>query len=410
MATQLNTLGANDAKTTRTLLHEAIPITGSIVSGTYANASHASVQENIRDYSHGMFQAVYDYPYLSSSSNHLFDISFGYSANSPFSASNSLAYPGTYPTGEGASSNPVPVQQEKKINIYNQMAQVLMGHDETGSIKDFQLPDGTKIHEAFFINFSRLLTKDEVKKGSFTLKIGKGSVSSSFRTEHTTDTYAGSDPLFNDLEVIKRQSPASGQTDLFYTDSPAGEYAVLSGSTSKNSAGLLFYQAGIAVLSASLLVYPSGSGHSTRAKHQRTTSTTMHHHLSASDMGQTTGTQTAFTKHTIKSVLTGSTIKNCVNQLRHRLYSIDFNNTIELHSTKYFCRARHNEYNYSANPTYLTGSKVRVKTSTFDQPVSYITTVGLYSGAGELVAVAKLSEPIKKTPDNDLSITVRLDY
>jgi hypothetical protein len=406
MATQLNTLGANDIKATRTLLHEAIPITGSIVSGAYTNAAHASLQENTRDYSHGMFQSVYDYPYLSSSANHLFDITFGYSANSPFSGSTS-----TSPSaGAAAMAFNGVVQQEKKINIYNQMAQVLMGHDETGSIKDFQLPDGTKIHEAFFINFARLLTKDEIKKGSFTLKIGKGSVSSSFRTEHTTDTYAGSDPLFYDLEVIKRQSPASGQTDLFYTDSPAGEYAVLSGSTSKNSAGLLFYQAGIAVLSASLLVYPSGSGHSTRAKHQRTTSITAHHHLSASDMGETTGTQTAFTNHAIKSVLTGSTIKNCANQLRHRLYSLDFNNTIELHSTKYFCRARHNEYNYSANPTYLTGSKVRVKTSTFDQPVSYITTVGLYSGAGELVAVAKLSEPLKKTPDNDLSITVRLDY
>ena len=398
MATQLNKIDGNDIKATRTLLHEAIPITGSLVSGTYANASHASLQENIRDFSHGMFQAVYDYPYLSSSANHLFDLAFGYSANSPFSASTSVS--------PGAAVGVV--QQEKKINIYNQMAQMLMGHDETGSIKDFQLPDGTKIHEAFFINFSRLLTKDEIKKGSFTLKLGKGSVSSSFRSHHQARSDATTNDTFYDLEVIKRQPPASGQIDLFYTDSPAGEYSVLSGSTSKNSAGLLFYQAGIAVLSASLLVYPSGSGHTTRARHQN--GSNAHHHLSASDMGETTGTQLALTNHTVKSVLTGSTIKNCVNQLRHRLYSIDFNNTIELHSTKYFCRAQHNQFNYSANPTYLTGSKIRVKTSTFDQPVSYITTVGLYSGAGELVAVAKLSEPIKKTPDNDLSITVRLDY
>ena len=160
MATQLNTLNGNDIKATRTLLHEAIHVTGSVVSGAYSNASHASLQENIRDYSHGMFQAVYDYPYLSSSANHLFDLSFGYSANSPFSASTSVS--------PGAAVGVV--QQEKKINIYNQMAQMLMGHDETGSIKDFQLPDGTKIHEAFFINFSRLLTKDEIKKQRSRLK------------------------------------------------------------------------------------------------------------------------------------------------------------------------------------------------------------------------------------------------
>ena len=398
MAQQLNKMQADDIKATRTLIHEAIPLTGSIVSGTYANASHASLQENIRDYSHGMFQSVYDYPYLSSSANHLFDITFGYSANSPFSGSTSVSPS----AGAAAMAFNGVVQQEKKINIYNQMAQMLMGHDQTGSIKDFQLPDGTKIHEAFFINFSRLLTKDEIKKGSFTLKLGKGSVSSSFRSHHQARNDSVTNDTFYDLEVIKRQSPASGQIDLFYTDSPAGEYAVLSGSTSNNSAGLLFYQAGIAVLSASLLIFPSGSGHPTRAGFHGN----LHHFLSASDLG----TQTAFTNHTVKSVLTGSTIKNCVNQLRQRFYSVDFNNTIELHSTKYFCRAQHNQFNYSANPTYLDGSKIRVKTSTFDQPVSYITTVGLYSAKRELVAVAKLSEPIKKTPDNDLSITVRLDY
>ena len=51
---------SNDVTSTRTLLHESIPITGTIPSGTYAD-------NNIKNYSHGMFQTVYDYPYLSSS-------------------------------------------------------------------------------------------------------------------------------------------------------------------------------------------------------------------------------------------------------------------------------------------------------------------------------------------------------
>jgi len=117
-----------------------------------------------------------------------------------------------------------------------------------------------------------------------------------------------------------------------------------------------------------------------------------------------------FSSTSVRAILTGSTIKNCANQLRHRIHTLEFNNTTELNSTIYYCRAHHNEFNYSANPTYLTGSKIRVKTSTFDQPVSYITTVGLYSADNELLAVAKLSEPIKKTPDNDMTIRVRLDY
>ena len=64
-----------DVVSTRTLLHEAIPLTGTIVSGTYGVA-------NIKDFAHGMFQSVYDYPFLSSSANHIFDITLGYASDS----------------------------------------------------------------------------------------------------------------------------------------------------------------------------------------------------------------------------------------------------------------------------------------------------------------------------------------
>ena len=147
MATTFKTLNAKDVISTRNLLHEAIPITGQIVSGTYADG-------NIKNFSHGIFQSVYDYPYLSSSANHIFDLTAGYASTSGLS---------------GAANS----QNDKKINIYNQMAQVLVGFDENNDIRQFDedgnLTDGgTKINEAYIINFTRLLTKDEVKKGSFT--------------------------------------------------------------------------------------------------------------------------------------------------------------------------------------------------------------------------------------------------
>ena len=96
--------------------------------------------------------------------------------------------------------------------------------------------------------------------------------------------------------------------------------------------------------------------------------------------------------------------------IRHRLYDVSFNNTTEINSTIYFCRVRHNEFNYSSNPTYVTGSKIRVKNIASDDPVSYITTVGLYNANNELLAVAKLSEPLRKDPSNELTLRVRLDY
>jgi hypothetical protein len=96
--------------------------------------------------------------------------------------------------------------------------------------------------------------------------------------------------------------------------------------------------------------------------------------------------------------------------LRNRIYNMSFNNTTELNSTIYFCRVAHNDFNYSSNPTYLNGSKLRVKSRASDTPVTYITTVGLYSADNELLAVAKLSEPLRKDPTNEITLRVRLDY
>ena len=81
MANTFKTFLNSDIASSRTLLHEAIPITGTIVSGTYTEDA------NIKTFAHGMFESVYDYPYLSSSANHIFDICAGYSSNSLFSSS-----------------------------------------------------------------------------------------------------------------------------------------------------------------------------------------------------------------------------------------------------------------------------------------------------------------------------------
>ena len=108
--------------------------------------------------------------------------------------------------------------------------------------------------------------------------------------------------------------------------------------------------------------------------------------------------------------LTGASVTGNCDALRNRFYNVTYNNTTELNSTIYFCRANHNEFNYSTNPTYLSDSQIVVKENPQDNPISYITTVGLYSSDNELLAVAKLSEPIKKDPTTELNFRVRLDY
>lgn len=337
MATTYKSLSATDVASTKTLLNESIPITGSIPYGTYSEG-------NIKNYSHQMFQSVYDYPYLSSSANHIFDISFGHSSTSALS-------------GTSVSHTAV----TKKINIYNQFAQLLVGYDATGSIlkfdQDGDLTGGTKHDDLFFFAFSRLLVKDEIKKGSFQLSLGTGS---------STTPFSGIKTLYD-----------AGAASEYRVNSPAGEYGLLYDNQAGTGTpvGLLYYQAGIAAITASVMPTASYSGSA---------------YLSSS--------------------LSGNTIQAISDTLRQRINNIQFNNTTELNSTIYFCRANHNEFNYSSNPTYLSSSKMVVKNTSTDAPVSYITTVGLYSADNELLAVAKLSEPLKKDPTNELTIRVRLDY
>ena len=108
--------------------------------------------------------------------------------------------------------------------------------------------------------------------------------------------------------------------------------------------------------------------------------------------------------------MTGSSIGTGADLLRRRIQNIQFNNTVELNSSIYFCRINHNEYNYSANPTYLSQSQIRVKQQSSDVPVSYVTTVGLYSADNQLLAVGKLSEPLRKDPTIEYTLRARLDY
>jgi len=82
-----------------------------------------------------------------------------------------------------------------------------------------------------------------------------------------------------------------------------------------------------------------------------------------------------------------------------------------IRSTHYFCRVKHNMYNHSQNPTYFTSSTNELTVPSFrTDPQSYISTVGLYNNANELLAVAKLSRPVLKSSSREALIKVRLDF
>jgi hypothetical protein len=177
--------------------------------------------------------------------------------------------------------------------------------------------------------------------------------------------------------------------------------------TINTTAGLIFYQAGVVILSP--LVFASfGPSATAYTSDGSAAGLIPNQSYGITDMPilHYDGSST----YAVLGMLETQSIDAAATGLRKRINKIAFNNTTELNSTIYFCRANHNDFNYSSNPTYLKNSQIRVKENQSDAPVAYITSIGLYSSDNELLATAKLSEPLRKDPTTEMVLRVRLDY
>lgn len=80
-------------------------------------------------------------------------------------------------------------------------------------------------------------------------------------------------------------------------------------------------------------------------------------------------------------------------------------------SNHYFVRVTNQQFNYSNNPTFVTGSYGSFRWSAMlRNPQVYITTIGLYDDNNRLLAVAKLSRPLLKTFNREALVKVKIDY
>ena len=113
---------------------------------------------------------------------------------------------------------------------------------------------------------------------------------------------------------------------------------------------------------------------------------------------------------------TGSSVINGTNQLA-LFNSLKLGSSFQLNSSEtvtsdfIFIRSRNAEFNYSENPSFISGSTGDVIYPEFiNNPQVYITTIGLYNDANELMAVAKLSRPLLKDFTKESLIRVKLDF
>lgn len=350
----------------KSYIKEVISITGSVISGTYPEPGTAG--SNVEQPPRGMYQTIYDYAYLSQSANQILDFTWG--VRSGCSIASSVV--------SGTSTDSL-----AKFNIYDQMAALILGYDQSGSVRVFDVSGNFNSVNAasvmdypVFINLSRLVNKDEIAKGTFELKLSKSTwANPQAFASLATITDSGSSDLENGLRILKE-------------------------TTNNTNVGILDRYRGIAVIQLSSSVVSTilndglvnnyfvsgGSGVSTRSW----------------EFGES---------------INSGTIDELATGLRHRIYNLQVSNLTQLNTTNYTINAGPGDFNYSSNPSYIDSSgQIKIKKSeagildSSNPAYAYVTGVGLYSSDGELLAVAKLSRPVKKIEGNSLNLSVKLTY
>lgn len=245
--------------------------------------------------------------------------------------------------------------KSEKQRVYKQMAKLLLGNED--SLFQFGT---TTYHEVIFLLMKRRIYKDEIRKANTTL---------SLQMTGTGDANALS---LTDV----------GAASTFVVGSAGDEADLFSGSA---KIGKVYYNAGI-------IAYATGA------------------HIPVG-LGGNPHWSGSIAASQLNRVAISGNIDNFVNGLRNHLNNIQFHNQTNLHSTIYFCRALNADFNYSTNPTFIDSEgRIVVTSGTDNQTRSYITTIGLYDINDNLLAAAKTSEPVKKSPDNELVFRVRLSY
>ncbi len=122
----------------------------------------------------------------------------------------------------------------------------------------------------------------------------------------------------------------------------------------------------------------------------------------------------------IPDFVTSASIDNILDHIASARFSsgsqtaFTFQNITNINSTLFFCRAEADEFNYSANPTF-TDSDNRIivideNQEDIQQTFVFATSVGLYDANDNLLAVGKLSRPVEKNPEKDITFRLRLDF
>jgi hypothetical protein len=426
-------ISAADIKTSKSALNQLVDMIQEDVSGSTTRRAYQVfvTGSGTTSVTASLFQTVYDQDYTLQTANSMFDMSVG------------LWYSGStvqnIKLGEDTAGKLLfpssSLQMREKVDVYRQHAAKLLGNADQAFYSPFSFAtDPTsvstdRINEALFLNFKRLFARDKIKRETFAMRFyttgdlsGAPTANKSAAESGIVCAYTGSN-LFRTTTsgsaIFTDVGAASNKRTTFGGE--VGE--IVDASNTSRKVGLMFYDAGTAVLDLSKIMW--GTQHVSGAISSVVGNPTVSG-LATNEtvIGSGSVLQTAYGSNPaarfIPDFLTSGSIDDIVDHLASCRFSsgsntaVTFQNVTSINSTLLFCRATADEFNYSSNPTYVDsdGRIVVVDEGQEDtqKAFSFITTVGLYDANDNLLAVAKLSRPIEKNDEKDLTVRIRLDF
>jgi len=429
-------ISSADIKTSRSALNQLVDVIQEDVSGSATRRAYQVfvTGSGATSVTASLFQTVYDQDYTLQTANPIFDMTVG------------LWYSGStvqnVKIGEDTAGKLLfpssSMQMREKVDMYRQQASRLLGDADQAFYSPFQVatdPTATssdRINEALFLNFKRLFARDKIKRETFAMRFyttatldgaptaNKSSQESSLASAATITT--GSNLFRTSISgsaIFTDVGAASSKRTTFGGE--VGE--IVDASNTSRKIGLMFYDAGTAVLDLSKSMWGgqhvSGTISSVVGNPGVSGLATNETIIGSGSVLQSSYGSNPSARF-IPDFLTSGSMDDIVDHIASCRFSsgsntaVTFQNTTNINSTLVFCRAGADEFNYSSNPTYVDGDGrivvIDAGQEDTQRAFNFATTVGLYDANDNLLAVAKLSRPVEKNDEKDLTIRIRLDF
>lgn len=382
-------LSPDDVKTSKSFLNQLVDIINLDVSASTTRKKYevfvtGGVGPGVTS---SLFQTVFDQDFTLQTANPIFDMTFGFhSGSEAIQASNP-----TIDSNGKYLFNSNFIMMREKMDVYRLMAQELLGDGDATFIAKYGNAEYS-LHHPIFIAFKRLFARDQIKRETFAIRVNP-SQSNSVISGNLNKVGMPTTKIYTDANSTTNKEFTFGGQVSTIIDSADTTFPV----------GLLFIDKGVLVLDASRSFDWSGP-------------------LSGTiDAITTTGVQPNFSG-SLRDLMMSASMDDFIDHVAMTRFSgtvagetaVTFQNVTNINSTLFFCRMSADEYNYSSNPTYLDedGRIVVVDEGQEDTQKSFtfITSVGLYDSFDNLLAVGKVSRPVLKDGERDLTIKIRLDY